>query len=139
MSKVWLGSIWIKDEGGYEIILKSLRHYSKRLRNVESSPELSDAPMFSQIVLQEAMKTKPIVDKIIEKISNELQDMNSVNELQNNIPLLEKALNSYHNDLEKALQNSHPYYTKLIESPNNLESDLLKIKTALDKIQQFEN
>ena len=137
MSKVWLGGIWIKDEGGYEIVLRSLQHYSKRLRNVESSPELSDAPMFVQIVLQEAMKTKPIVDQLIQKLSDSLHDMNLLNDLQTNIPLIEKSLHSYYNDLEKALKNSHQYYTQLI--PNPSDSDLSKIKTALTKISEFDS
>ena len=32
--KTWMGAIYLKDEGGYEIILKSLRHYKKRLRTM---------------------------------------------------------------------------------------------------------
>ena len=29
---VWMGGIFLKDEGGYEIVLKSLTHYKKRLQ-----------------------------------------------------------------------------------------------------------
>ncbi len=32
--------VYLKDEGGYEIVLKSLNHYKKRLRTIGNSPEL---------------------------------------------------------------------------------------------------
>ena len=47
--KVWLGGIFLKDEGGYEIILKSFAHYKKRLQTIGSSPELKEAAaMFAE-------------------------------------------------------------------------------------------
>jgi len=33
--KIWIGGIYLKDEGGYEIVLKSLQHYKKRLRSMK--------------------------------------------------------------------------------------------------------
>ena len=33
--KLWMGSIYVKEEGGYEIILKSLTHYKKRLQTIK--------------------------------------------------------------------------------------------------------
>ena len=41
--KIWLGGIYIKDEGGYEIILKSLNHYKTRLKTLNDSPELKES------------------------------------------------------------------------------------------------
>ena len=29
----WMGGIFLKDEGGYEIVLKSLSHYKKKTSN----------------------------------------------------------------------------------------------------------
>ena len=40
---VWMGGIFLKDEGGYEIVLKSLVHYKKRLQTIHASPELKEA------------------------------------------------------------------------------------------------
>ncbi len=55
--KTWMGAIYLKDEGGYEIILKSLKHYKKRLRSIEDSPELKEAAaMFAPVLTQQAMK-----------------------------------------------------------------------------------
>ena len=47
---VWMGGIFLKDEGGYEIVLKSLAHYKKRLQTIHESPELKEAAaMFAPV------------------------------------------------------------------------------------------
>ena len=47
---VWMGGIFLKDEGGYEIVLKSLTHYKKRLQTNHQSPELKEASsMFATV------------------------------------------------------------------------------------------
>ena len=49
--KVWLGGIFLKDEGGYEIMLKSFAHYKKRLQTIGNSPELKEAAaMFAPVL-----------------------------------------------------------------------------------------
>jgi len=40
--KSWTGGIYLKEEGGYEILLKSLTHYEKRLKTIHLSPELKE-------------------------------------------------------------------------------------------------
>jgi len=58
--KIWIGAIYLKDEGGYEIVLKSLKHYKNRLKTLGNSPELKDAgAMFGPVLYQQAMKTIP--------------------------------------------------------------------------------
>ena len=37
--KIWIGGIYLKEEGGYKIILKSLIHYKKRLQTIHQSQE----------------------------------------------------------------------------------------------------
>ncbi len=134
---VWLGAIFLKEEGGYQIVLRALNHYKKRLRTINSSPELSEAPMFVQVVQQEAMKTAPQIQNIIEQINEGLDDINSLNQLQNNVTFIEKSLNSYKSDLQKALSETHHYYVQLIPESKNYESDLALIENALQKIVQF--
>jgi hypothetical protein len=134
---VWLGAIFLKEEGGYQIVLRALNHYKKRLRTIHSSPELSEAPMFVQVVQQESMKTYPLIQNIIEQINEGLGDINSLNQLQNNIILIKKSLNSYKTDLQKALSETHHYYVQLIPESKKYESDLALIENALQKIVQF--
>jgi len=134
---IWLGAIFLKEEGGYQIVLRALNHYKKRLRTINTSPELSGAPMFVQVVEQEAMKTFPKIKNIIEQINEGLNDINSLNQLQNDVTFIEKSLNSYKIDLEKALSETHQYYVQLIPESKKYKSDLALIENALQKIAQF--
>jgi hypothetical protein len=135
--KVWLGRIYLKEEGGYEVVLRALNHYKKRLRMIGRSPELKDAAMFAQIVQQEAMKTGPLIDKAINKIKNGLENPDALNDLQSDIPLFEKALNCYQSDIQKAKNNSDKFYLELISDTQTATADLEKIKIALSKVSEF--
>jgi len=134
---VWLGGLYLKEEGGYDIVLRALNHYKKRLKSIGRSPELRDAAMFAPVVQQEAMKTGPSIDPAINKIKNGLEDPTVLNELQSDISLFEKALNCYYSDIQKAKTNSDKFYLELVPDTNVAASDLAKIKIALAKISQF--
>ena len=59
---VWIGGIFLKDEGGYEIVSRSLAHYKKRLRTISESPELKEPPrIIAPIYLSQRQKTFPMV------------------------------------------------------------------------------
>ncbi|HSA98070.1 MAG TPA: hypothetical protein VLF17_03230 [Candidatus Nitrosotenuis sp.] len=137
MSQVWIGGIYIKEEGGYEIVLRSLRHYRKRLKSIGRSPELTNAPMFAQIVLQEANKTGPLIDPAISKISNALEHPETLADLQVDIQLYERALACYHSDIQKAQDGAGEFYSKLISDNPMAMADYPNIKTAIEKIRQF--
>ena len=137
--KMWLGRIYFKDEGGYEIVLKSLNHYKNRLKTLSNSPELKEAAaMFAPVLNQQAMKTIPIIDKTIKKIQDSLNNIELVNNLQEDIPFLEKALTCYESDIHKAEDTGYEYFVKLIGDMVQARNDLETIKIALKKINQFE-
>ncbi len=137
--KIWLGGIYLKDEGGYEIILRSLIHYKKRLMTVDKSPEIKDsAAMFGGILIMAAKKAMPKINEVIQKIQQGLPDSQSVNTLKENIPILEKALTSYETDIQKAQDTGHEYYLSLIGDLASVKNDLVLIKIAKSKITQFE-
>ena len=134
--KIWLGAIYLKDEGGYEIVLKSLRHYKNRLKTMGNSPELKNAAaMFAPVLNQQAMKTIPKIDEMIQKVQNNLEDIQLVNELSNDVPFLEKALSCYEADIHKAEDTGHEYFVKLVGNMVEAEKDLETIKIALSKIK----
>jgi len=136
--KIWIGAIYLKDEGGYEIVLKSLRHYKNRLKSIGNSPDLKDtAGMFSSILNQQAMKTVPKIDEIIQKIQDNLEDIQSIIKIKEDVPFLEKALTCYESDIHKAEDTGHEYYVKLVGDMIKGRSDLETIKIALDKIKQY--
>ena len=137
--KTWLGRIYFKDEGGYEIVLKSLNHYKNRLKTLNNSPELKEAAaMFAPVLNQQAMKTIPIIDETIKKIHDNLNDIESINNLQEDIPFLEKALTCYESDIHKAEDTGYEYFVKLVGDMVQARKDLETIKIALKKINQFE-
>lgn len=134
MSKVWLGGIYLKDEGGYELVLRSLNHYKKRLRNIRNSPEIKDAPMFASIIEQEAMKSYKATSILITKITDGLQSPESLQTIESELPLIEKALTCYQSDIKK----TDIFYTELIQDKNTANADYTKIKPALDKITSYD-
>jgi len=137
--KNWLGGIYLIEEEGYDIILRSLNHYKKRLMTVDKSPEIKDsAAMFGGILKQAAMKTIPQIDEITQKIQNSLSNRQSISTLIENIAFLEKALTSYETDITKAQDTGHEYYLNLIGDLPTVKNDLELIKIAKSKIRQFE-
>ena len=137
--KIWLGGIYLKEEGGYEIILRALLHYKKRLMSIDKSPEIKDsAAMFGGILKQAAMKTIPKIDEITQKIQKSLPETQLINTLNENIPFLEKALTSYETDIQKAQDTGNEYYLSLVGDLSTIKDDLGLIKTAKSKIKEFE-
>ena len=136
--KIWLGSIFLKDEGGYNIVLKSLEHYKKRLRTIGNSPELKDSSaMFGSLLQQEAMKTIPKIDETIKKIHDGLTDEKTLNLMAGDSSFLVKALLCYDADIKKAQDSGHEYFLKLVGDLSQIKNHPTMIKNALNKIEQF--
>ena len=108
VDKIWLGGIFLKNEGGYEIVLKSLGHYKKRLQTIGNSPELKEAAaMFAPVLQQQAVKIVPQIDATVSKIQDALSDSIPVDSLADDVPLIQKALECYQSDIEKAETTGH--------------------------------
>jgi hypothetical protein len=136
--KIWIGGIYVKNEGGYEIILKSLNHYKNRLKTLNESPELKEAAaMFASVLNQQARKTVPKINEVIDKIHKSLEDTQSINELEEERQFLEKALTCYESDIHKAEDTGHRYFVKLVGDMEEARNDLRMIKIALEKINDF--
>ncbi len=136
--KIWIGAIYLIDEGGYEIVLKSLKHYKNRLKTMGNSPELKNAAgMFASVLNQQAMKTIPKIEEIIKKVQDNLGDIQSASKLSEDVPFLEKALSCYEADIHKAEDIGHEYFVKLVGDMLIARNDLKTIKIALDKIKQY--
>ena len=135
--KVWLGGIFLKNEGGYEIILKSFSHYKKRLQTIGSSPELKEAAaMFAPVLQQQAVKIVPQIDVTVSKIQDALSDSIPVDSLADDVPLIQKALECYQSDIEKAETTGHEYFQKLLGDITRAKQDSTIIAQAIDKIKQ---
>ena len=136
--KIWIGGIYIKEEGGYKIILKSLIHYKKRLQTIHASPELKEAAaMFAPILQSTARKKIPIIDEVKEKIDQCLLNLIPVQSLEQNLEILQKALECRKADIEKAENTSAEYFINLLGDVHKARNDLEEVEKALIKINQY--
>ena len=137
VDKIWLGGIFLKNEGGYEIVLKSLGHYKKRLQTIGNSPELKEAAaMFAPVLQQQAVKIVPQIDVTVSKIQDALSDSIPVDSLADDVPLIQKALECYQSDIEKAETTGHEYFQKLLGDITRAKQDSPNIAQAIEKIKQ---
>ena len=134
--KIWLGGIYLRDEGGYELILRSLKHYKKRLKNIRKSPEIKDAPMFATIIEQEAIKAFQGADLLILKINEALLKPEMLQTLESELPLMQKAMECYFSDIQKV--GSDSFYSELILDKMTALQDLKTIQDSLQKLGVYE-
>ena len=136
--KIWLGGIYLKEEGGYKIILKSLTHYKKRLQTIHTSPELKEAAaMFAPVLQSQAKKRIPMIESTKENIEKFLLDSKATEELEQNLEIIQKALECRKSDIEKAESTSEDYFIKLIKDVEESKKDLPDIENALLKIKSY--
>ena len=136
--KIWIGGIYLKEEEGYKIILKSLNHYKKRLQTIHASPELKEAAaMFAPVLQSQAKKRIPIIDETKEKMEQGLLNLIPIQLLGQNLEILEKSLECRKADIEKAEDTGAEYFIKLIGDVQEARNDLEPIKIALKKIKQY--
>ena len=136
--KIWLGGIYLREEGGYKIILKSLIHYKKRLQTIHASPEVKQAAaMFAPVLQSQAKKRIPMIESTKENIEKFLLDSKATEELEQNLEIIQKALECRKSDIEKAESTSEDYFIKLIKDVEESKKDLPDIENALLKIKSY--
>ena len=135
--KIWIGGIYLKVEG-YEIILKSLKHYKKRLQTIHSSPELKEAAaMFAPVLQSQAKKRIPMIEETEIQIKEFLLGSISSENIEENLEILEKALECRKSDIEKAISTSNEYFIKLLGNVQESKKDTEQINNALVKIKEY--
>ncbi len=136
--KTWLGGIYLKEEGGYKIILKSLVHYKKRLQSIHASPEVKQAAaMFAPVLQSQAKKRIPMIENAIDKIEMFLLDSTTSELLKQELEILEKALECRKSDIEKAENTANEYFIKLLGEIQESKKDIGPINNALKKIKEY--
>ena len=136
--KIWLGGIYLREEGGYKIILKSLIHYKKRLQTIHASPEVKQAAaMFAPVLQSQAKKRIPMIESTKENIEKFLLDSKLTESLEQNLEIMEKALECRKSDIEKAESTSEDYFIKLIKDVEESKKDIPDIDNALLKIKAY--
>jgi len=135
-ARTWLGGIYLR-EGGHGIVLRALNHYRRRVANVGSDPQIQGVPSIRMLVAEEGKKTAEKVPLVIKIINAGLDHPKLIEQVEFEVPLIEKALNCYKADIEKIVNTMEERYTYLFDEPKNLQDDLPLIKEALVKIKQF--
>ncbi|HJJ21951.1 MAG: hypothetical protein O2834_01855 [Crenarchaeota archaeon] len=136
--KIWIGGIYLKEEGGYKIILKSLIHYKKRLQTIHQSPELKEAAaMFAPVLQSQAKIRIPIIEETKEKIEKFLLNLITSQSMEENLEILHKALECRKSDIEKAQNTSDPYFIKLVGDVEESKKDVQFIDNSLIKINEY--
>lgn len=136
--KTWMGRIYLKEEGGYKIIIKSLTHYKKRLQTIHASPEVKEAAaMFAPVLQSQAKKRIPMIESAKTNIERFLVDSKLYEPLEQDLEIIEKALECRKSDIEKAENTSDEYFVKLLENVSESKKDLPEIENALNKIKIY--
>ena len=133
MSKIWEGKKFITQGTGKEIIINALNHYKRRLETIESDETVKEMGMSLMMIFkQEAQKNLQKINLVMNKLSDGVDET-----IQDDIPILEKALNCYHADILKIEKTMIENCYELFDEPKNLKNQLPLIKDALDKINKF--
>ena len=136
--KLWVGGIYLKEEGGYEIILRSLNHYKKRLQTIGSSPELKEAAaMFAPLLQSTARKKIPNINDVKWKIYEGLLNLIPIQSLEQDLEVLQKALECRKADILKAEETGAEYFINLLGNVQDAKKDTELIENALVKIKQY--
>jgi len=135
-ARTWLGGIYLRGKGN-GIVLRALDHYRRRVANVGSDPQIRDVPSLRMLLVEEGKKTAEKVPLVIKIINAGLENPKLIEQVEFEVPLIEKALNCYKSDIEKIVNTMEERYTYLFDEPKNLQEDLPLIKEALVKIKQF--
>lgn len=99
----WLGGLFVRHEGGFELIMRALNHYNRRLRRISESPELASAgAMLSSVLQSESAKTAPKLKDLAVRMRASLTDDGALASLEKDADLAEKALSCYASDLRRA-------------------------------------
>ena len=93
--------------------------------------------MFAPVLQSQAKKRIPMIESTKENIEKFLLDSKATEELEQNLEIIQKALECRKSDIEKAESTSEDYFIKLIKDVEESKKDLPDIENALLKIKSY--
>ena len=93
--------------------------------------------MFAPVLQQQAVKTIPKIDETVSKIQSVLSDEIPIGSLADDAQFLQRALECYQSDIEKAENTGHEYFIELLGDLPEAVNDSPIIAQAIEKIRQF--
>ena len=115
----WIGGIYLKDEGGHEIVLRSIRYYLKILGDISVSPGDYGPPTIARLLQQEANKMGPVVLEVGRNLKRGLTDPDALAAVQGHIPHIRRALESYEAGLRASIAGSRHHRQFVTERHRN--------------------
>ena len=99
----WIGGLFVRHEGGFELLMRALNHYNRRLRRISESPELGSAgAMLASVLESESAKTAPKLKELAARLRASLTDGEALASLEGDLDLAGRALSCYASDLRRA-------------------------------------
>lgn len=132
---VWIGSIYLKDEGGHEIVLRSLRYYLKILANISAAPEEYGPRMIAQLLEHEANKMGPTILEVRRNLMRGLTDTALLADIRDHIPHIKRALESYESGVRSAMRGDR-HYCGLVPEKHRNEKEIRLITEAKRRITE---
>ncbi len=129
----WTGSIFLRDEGGYAVVLRALRHYRRRLAGIGASPEVKGAPVFGRVVVDAASRAGPRADDLLGRLPRCLADPEETRSLEEFVPLMRSALAAYASSLSKAAAGEG-YYAGLLSAEPVPEGEEGEARAAISRL-----
>ena len=130
----WLGGLFVRHEGGFEIIMRALNHYNRRLRRISESPELDSAgAMFASVLQSESAKTAPQLKALAARMRASLTDDDALDSLQESIELASRAASCYASDLRRAASGDEFCASLLRGDPD----DPAAVESAIGRLREY--
>ena len=137
MDKTWIGSIFIRDEGGFEIIMRALNHYNRRLHRITRTPEIADAGATLGSILQsESIRTASRLKPIANRLREGLADPAVLATLHDDMETVKKAMLCYKADCQKAADGIS-YYTDMLKDNTHVQEDMAVVDAAIGRLEEY--
>ena len=134
--QAWIGGIYLKEDGGYEIVIRALRHYLKVLRNIATSPGVSDSPAIAQLLQQEANRTGPRVLGVGKSLKVGLTDPAALAAVGEDLEYVRRALDAYAAGVRRAADGD-PYYAELVEPAFQNDDEIRRTEEAKVRVAEY--
>lgn len=128
----WLGGLFIRHEGGFEVLMRALNHYNRRLRRISESPEVAAAgAMFASVLQSESARTAPQLKDLAARLRASLTDDGRLASLEGDVDLAVRAMSCYASDLRRAASGDR-FCSSLVgearDEPGAVESAMARLR-----------
>ena len=130
----WLGGIYLKDEGGYYIVMRALQYYLRVLKKLSGGAGSELSATLSHIIQQEAGRVGPLVLQAGKDLKEGMANGTRLAAVQNNIQYVLKALESYRAGVIAGMSGKSPQAN--IDAAFLSDEEVARIDEALARVSE---